>query len=54
MNICAIIVCDIVFLDNIGYAVYELKQKNKLSGISVIVLSIVMLVIFNYSFFNFN
>lgn len=54
MNFCAVIISVIIFLDNLGYAIYELKERNKLSGISVIILSIVMLVVFNYSFFNFN
>lgn len=54
MNICSLIISIIVFLDNIGYAIYEIKNNNKLSGISVIVLSIVMIIVFNYSIFTFN
>ena len=39
-----------IFLDNIGYGVYEIKEKkNKLGGFCVIAIATIMIVFVNYS-----
>lgn len=53
MNISVLIVTIFIFLNNLGYAIYELKNQNKLAGICVIILSIIMIVFVNYSTFIF-
>ena len=39
-----------IFLDNIGYGIYEIKEKkNKLGGICVIAVATVMVIFVNFS-----
>lgn len=52
MNICALIISITIFLNSIGYAVYEFKNKNRLAGVSVIILSIITTALFTYSIFS--
>ncbi len=40
----------LIFLNNIGYGIYEIKEnKNKLGGICVIVLATLMVIFVNYA-----
>lgn len=52
MNVCALIISITIFFNSIGYAVYEFKNRNKLAGVSVIILSIITTILFNYSIFS--
>ncbi len=42
-----------IFLNNIGYSVYEFKNKNKLAGICTLILNIFMIIFVNYTMFTF-
>lgn len=42
-----------VFLLNIGYSIYEFQNNNKLAGISVIILNIIMIIFVNFATFTF-
>ena len=43
-----------IFLDNIGYGIYEMKEKkNKLGGICVIAISTIMVVFVNFAMITF-
>lgn len=53
MNIAILLVTIYVFLSNIGYAVYEFQNKNKLAGVYTILLNIFMIIFVNYVTFNF-
>ena len=54
MTFSILILTIIIFLDNIGYAVYEIKnKKNKLGGICVITIATFMVIFVNYSMFIF-
>ena len=53
MNIAILLTTIYIFLNNIGYAVYEFQNKNKLAGISTIILNLFMIIFVNYSTFNF-
>ena len=53
MNIAILLVTIYIFLDNIGYAVYEFQNKNKLAGFCTILLNIFMIIFVNYATFNF-
>ena len=54
MLIIAILLITIyVFLNNLGYAIYEFQNKNKMAGIFTIILNIFMIIFVNYTTFNF-
>ncbi len=53
MNIAILLVTIYIFLINIGYAVYEFQNQNKLAGICTILLNHFMIIFVNYSTFNF-
>ena len=53
MNIAILLTTIYIFLNNIGYAIYELKSNNKLAGVFTILLNIFMIIFVNYSTFNF-
>lgn len=53
MNFAILLVSIYIFLINIGYAVYEFKNKNKLAGLSTIFLNIFMIIFVNYVTSNF-
>lgn len=53
MNIAILLVTIYVFFNNIGYAVYEFQNKNKLAGVFTILLNIFMIIFVNYATFNF-
>lgn len=53
MNIAILLVTIYIFLDNIGYAVYEFQNQNKVAGVWTILLNIFMIIFVNYVTFNF-
>lgn len=53
MNLAILLVTIYIFLNNIGYAVYEFQNKNKLAGVCTIILNLFMVIFVNYSTFNF-
>ena len=53
MNIAILLVTIYIFLNNIGYAVYEFQNKNKLAGVCTILLNLFMITFVNYATFNF-
>lgn len=53
MNIAILLVSIYIFLNNIGYAVFEFQNKNKVAGICTILLNIFMIIFVNYATFNF-
>lgn len=53
MNLTILLITIFIFLNNIGYSVYEFKNKNKLAGICTIILNIFMLIFVNYATFTF-
>lgn len=53
MNLAILLVTIYIFLDNVGYAVYEFQTQNKLAGICTIILNIFMIIFVNYVTFNF-
>lgn len=53
MNIAILLTTIYIFLNNIGYAVYEFQNKNKVAGVWTIILNIFMIIFVNYSTFNF-
>ena len=53
MNIAILLTTIYIFLNNIGYAIYEFQNKNKLAGVSTILLNIFMIIFVNYTTFNF-
>ena len=53
MNIAIFLTTIYIFLNNIGYAVYEFQNKNKVAGIWTILLNIFMVIFVNYTAFNF-
>lgn len=49
MNFTIFLVSLYIFLDNIGYSIYEFKNNNnKLAGICIIILNLIMIGIVNY------
>lgn len=42
-----------IFLNNIGYCVYEFKNKNKLAGICTLILNLFMIIFVNIAMFNY-
>lgn len=53
MNIAILLVTIYIFFNNIGYAVYEFKNKNKVAGVCTILLNVFMIIFVNYATFNF-
>ena len=53
MNLAILLVTIYIFLDNIGYAVYEFQNKNKMAGVCTILLNVFMIIFVNYVTFNF-
>ncbi len=54
MTLSILIISILIFLDNIGYGIYEIKENNnKLGGICVIVVAIVMVIFVNYAMITF-
>lgn len=53
MNLAILLVTIYIFFINIGYAVYEFQNKNKLAGICTILLNFFMIIFVNYVTFNF-
>lgn len=53
MNLAIFLVTVYIFLNNIGYAVFEFQNNNKLAGICTICLNIFMIIFVNYASYNF-
>lgn len=53
MNIAILLTTIYIFLNNIGYAVYEFQNNNKVAGVWTILLNIFMIIFVNYTSFNF-
>ena len=53
MNIAILLVTIYIFFNNIGYAIYEFQNKNKLAGVCTILLNVFMIIFVNYATFNF-
>ena len=53
MNLAILLVTIYIFLDNIGYAVYEFQNQNKMAGVFTILLNLFMIFFVNYVTFNF-
>ena len=53
MNLAIFLVTIYIFLNNIGYAVYEFQNKNKMAGVCTILLNLFMIIFVNYATFNF-
>lgn len=53
MNLAILFVTIYIFFINIGYAVYEFQNKNKLAGVCTILLNLFMIIFVNYVTFNF-
>ena len=53
MNLAILLVTIYIFLDNLGYAVYEFQNKNKMAGVCTIILNLFMIIFVNYVIFNF-
>lgn len=53
MNLTILLITIFIFLNNIGYSIYEFKNKNKLAGFCTIILNIFMLIFVNYATFTF-
>lgn len=53
MNLAIFLVTVYIFLNNIGYAIFEFQSNNKLAGICTIGLNIFMIIFVNYASYNF-
>ena len=53
MNLAILLVTIYIFFINIGYAVYEFQNNNKLAGVCTILLNLFMIIFVNYVTFNF-
>lgn len=53
MNIAILLTTIYIFLNNMGYAIYEFQNKNKVAGVWTILLNIFMIIFVNYATFNF-
>lgn len=53
MNLAIFLVTIYIFLNNIGYAVFEFQSKNNLAGLCTIFLNIFMIIFVNYSSYTF-
>lgn len=43
----------LIFLNNLGYVVYEFQNKNNFAGICTLILNIFMIIFANYAIYNF-
>lgn len=53
MNLSILFITILIFINTIGYGTFELKNKNKLGGIIIYILSTSMIIFVNYSMFSF-
>lgn len=53
MNITILLITTFIFLNNIGYSIYEFKNSNKLGGFCTIILNIFMIIFVNYTMFTY-
>lgn len=53
MNFAILLITIYIFFNNLGYCIYEYKNKNKLAGTSVLLLNIFMIIFVNYCVLNF-
>ena len=53
MNLAILLVTIYIFFINIGYAVYEFQDSNKLAGVCTIILNLFMIIFVNYVTFSF-
>lgn len=53
INFSILLISIYVFLETIGYGIYEFKNENKLGGCIVCVLSLFMILFVNICVFNF-
>ena len=53
MNFAILLTTIYIFLNNIGYIIYEYQNKNKLAGTSILILNIFMVIFVNYCILNF-
>lgn len=53
MNISILLISIYVFLETLGYGIYEFKNENKFGGVLVCILSTFMVILVNISTFNF-
>lgn len=53
MNVAILLITIYIFLNNIGYAVFEFQNKNKVAGVCTILLNLFMIIFVNCSTFNF-
>ena len=53
MNFTILLITIFIFFNNIGYSIYEFKNKNKLAGVCTIILNIFMIILVNYTTFTF-
>ena len=54
MNITVFLISLYIFINAIGYAVYEIKNDNKFGGFVIISLNIFMIIFVNICTFRFN
>ncbi len=54
INITIFLITIYIFLENLGYSIYESREKNnKLGAVFVIILNLAMIIFVNYFMFNF-
>jgi len=53
MNLAILLVSIYIFLDNIGYSIYEFQNQNKKACFCTIILNIFMIIFVNYVVFHF-
>ena len=55
IGITILLITIFIFLENIGFSIYEFKEKNnKLGAVFVIILNLTMIILVNYFMFNFS
>ena len=55
INITILLITIYIFLDNLGYSIFESKEnKNKLGAVFVIILNLAMIISVNYFMFTFS
>ena len=55
INITILLITIYIFLENLGYSIYEFREKNnKLGAVFVIILNLAMIIFVNYFMFNFS
>ena len=53
MNFAILLTTIYIFLNNLGYCIYEYQSQNKLAAISILLLNIFMIIFVNYCVLNF-